>query len=82
MKTSVVAAHISPQKYPPQAQFTHEIVPSQAPTFQHLAGTGKQGNVIDLQALSSGPVLSAGPSSKHASNKHSSTQLQPMNPQH
>lgn len=36
MKTSVAAAHISPQKYPPQAQFTHEIVPSQAPTFHHL----------------------------------------------
>ena len=41
MKTSVVAAHISPQKYPPQAQFTHEIVPSQVATFQHLTGTGK-----------------------------------------
>lgn len=79
MKTSVAAAHISPQKYPPQAQFTHEIVPSQAPTFHQLtSANAKQANAIDLQALSAGPALSVA-TSKNVSNKHAASHLRAMN---
>ena len=78
--TSVTAAQITQQKYPPQAQFSHEIVPSQAAAFQQMAAsTAKQTNVVDLQALSSGAALSAGATSKNASSKHSASNLRAMN---
>lgn len=77
--TSVAAAHISPQKYPPQAQFTHEIVPSQAPSLHQLGSAGgKQAHAVDLQALSAGPGMPAA-SSKNSTNKHAPAQLRAMN---
>ena len=71
MKTSVVAAHISPHKYPPQAQFKHEIVPTQVKAMHQLNSQLKQGSLVDIQAMQGGNIHSAGSNSKRiVHNKH------------